>query len=165
MPLQHPVPDSHLKAIGDITVSFALLESVMQSLTHAILGISQRNGQIVTAELSFKNIRALTVSLYLEQHGKAAEFIALRSLMKRAETIETKRNQITHSAWAVGNSTTSVTRMKTTAKEAHGIRCQFEPVTSSQLNAFATEIKQLAEDMLTFHISLIQTGKVSNSNA
>ena len=162
MPLQHPVPESHLKAIGDITVSFALLEFTMRSLTHAILGTSQRVGQIVTAELSFKNIRALAISLFLERHGEAGELVALRSLIKRAATLEEKRNQITHSVWVVGNTTTSITRVKTTAKEPHGIRHQFEEVTSDHLNALAIEISQLAEEMQSFHIALVQEGKVAN---
>jgi hypothetical protein len=60
--LQHPVPEDHLKAIGDITVSFALLESHIQNLIGSLIYEHQRIGQIITAELSFKNLRALLIS-------------------------------------------------------------------------------------------------------
>jgi len=162
MALQHPVPDNHLKHIGDITVSFAMLEMMLQTLAQSLLGAGQRLGQIVVAELSFKALRALTVSLYLERNGEDAYFKAFRELIKRAADIEQERNQITHSLWAAGNDSASVTRVKTTARESRGIHFHFENVTSSQLADFATRIKILADDIQQFWISLIEAGKASN---
>ena len=69
MPLQHPVPNEHLRHIGDITVSFSLLESCLEVLAQSLLGAGQRMGQIVTAEMSFKAVRALTVCLYVQRNG------------------------------------------------------------------------------------------------
>lgn len=95
---QHSVPDQHLKSIGDITVSFALLESQVQVLTWSMLNEKQRIGQIITAELSFKNLRALMVSLFIEKHGtEDVHFTKLKELMLRASQVEAKRNQTTHS--------------------------------------------------------------------
>src|SRR5262245_45656451 len=56
--LKHPVPDAHLARIGDITVSFALLENSVQSLMGSLLNEHQRVGQIIAAELSFTRIKA-----------------------------------------------------------------------------------------------------------
>ena len=89
--LQHPVPESHLKLIGDMTVSFALLESVIQSLVGSLINEHQRIGQIITAELSIKNIRALLISLYLERHGEDDDFVQLREFMRRAAQLEEKK--------------------------------------------------------------------------
>jgi hypothetical protein len=161
--LQHPVPEEHLKHLGDITVSFALLESCLQNLAHSLLGSGQRLGQIVTAEISFKALRALTVSLYLERNGEDQNLDQFRDLMKRAAQAEEKRNQFTHSLWAVGNDLASITRIKATAKESHGIRFQFENVTNKELAEFAREIKVLAQDIQVFWISLIQQGKATNA--
>lgn len=162
MVLQHPVPDDHLKHIGDITVSFALLESCLQTLAQSLLGAGQRLGQIVTAEVSFKALRALTVSLYLQRNGEDEHLEEFRALIKRAADAEDKRNQITHSLWAAGNDAASSTRIKTTAKERHGIRFHFENVTSEHLAEFARDIKVLAHDIQKFWISLIQHGKATN---
>ena len=160
MALQHPVSDEHLKHIGDITVSFALLESCIQSLAQSLLGTGQRIGQVVTAELSFKALRAMTVSLYLRQIGEDEHLEAFRDLIRRAADVEEQRNQITHSLWAAGAEAQSITRIKTTAKERHGIRFHFETVTSHQLAEFAREIKVLAHDIQNFWFLLIQAGKV-----
>lgn len=161
--LQHPVPETHLKCIGDITVSFALLESVIQILVGSLIREHQRIGQIITAELSFKNLRALLISLYLERHGEDEDFNKLRELMKRAAEIEAKRNQITHSIWGAGKDADTITRIKTTAKEKHGIRFQFKEVTFDALDTVANEIKQLEGDTQRFHIDLLNRGKVINN--
>jgi len=160
--LQHPVPEEHLKHIGDITVSFALLENCLQTLAHSLLGTRQRLGQIVTAEISFKALRALTVSLYLERNGEDEDVAEFRELIKRAAETEDKRNQITHSLWAAGQNKESITRIKATAKEKHGVRFHFENVTSNQLAELAKEIKVLALDIQNFWTSLIQKGRATN---
>ncbi len=162
MALQHPVPEEHLKAIGDITVSFALLESTIQTLAQSLLGAGQRLGQIVTAEVSFTALRALTVSLYLQRNGNDEHLDEFRALIKRAADAEEKRNQITHSVWAAGRKVGCITRTKTTAKERHGIRTLFEDVSSDHLTAIAQELKVLSHDIQNFWISLIKSGKASN---
>ena len=68
--LQHPVPPKLLTNIGDITVSFSLLENVLQMLVGALLREHQRIGQIITAQLAFKSLRALVDSLYKEKYGE-----------------------------------------------------------------------------------------------
>ncbi len=161
--LQHPVPDQHLRSIGDITVSFALLESIIQSLVGSMLNDPQRIGQIITAELSFKNLRALMISLYIERHGREdSDFEELKGLMTRAGQIEDKRNQITHSIWGAGKDADTITRIKTTAKEKHGIRFCFEDVSYGYLSDFATEIKVLAGEIQTYWIHLVEKGKAIN---
>jgi hypothetical protein len=77
----------------------------------------QRIGQINTAESPFKNHRGLTISLYLERNGEDTDYLTLRTFMKKAATLEGRRNQITHSHWAAGKDPQSITRIKTTAKE------------------------------------------------
>ena len=161
--LQHQVPENHLKAIGDITVSFAMLESQIQYLIGSLIYEHQRIGQIITAELSFKNLRAILISLYLERHGEDDDFIKLRDFMKRAGQTEDKRNQIIHSVWAVGKDKDHITRIKTTAKEKHGIRFKFEEVSAENLQEFAKDIIILSEELLSFQIDMLSRKKIINS--
>ena len=161
--LNHPVPDEHLKHIGDITVSFALLESIIQMVVGSFIAEHQRVGQIITAELAFKNLRALLISLYLERHGEDTDYTHLKDFMKRIADIEARRNQITHSIWGAGSEAGSITRIKTTAKERHGIRFQFEDIKANDLENIATEIKQLATELQIFWLHLLESGKVINN--
>jgi hypothetical protein len=163
MVMQHPVPSKLLVHIGDISVSFALLESTIQSLIGSLIREHQRIGQIITAELAFKNLRALVVSLYLERHGQDADFETLKNLMKRAADAEETRNQITHSLWGAGGTADTITRTKTTAKERRGIHFHFEQVGEKDLERVATEFKTLAAEIQQFWIRLMQAGKVINN--
>jgi len=151
--LQHPVPNEHLKHIGDITVSFAMLESVIQFFTWMLFADNQRIGQIVTSELSFNKLRALLISLYLERYREDDDFKTLRSLMQRAAAAEEKRNQITHSMWGAGGDADTITRIKTTAKEKHGFRFHDENISSEKLSSFVIEIKGLASEIQDFSIA------------
>lgn len=161
--LKHPVSEEHLKQIGDMTVSFALLENVMRMLVCSLVNEHQRIGQIITAELSFRNIKALARSLYIERHGKDNDFTRLEHLMKKAESLEERRNQITHSFWAVEDKPNSVTRIKITAKENLGYKFGSEIIEAKDLEIFVSEIKELAYDIQNFQIQLIQNGKAINN--
>ncbi len=160
---QHVVPDALLTRIGDITVSFTLLENEVQSVAGSLIREHQRIGQIITAELPFRNLRALVLALYRERHGEDDDFAVLRELMKRAADIEAQRNQITHSLWAAGGTAETVTRIKTTAKERHGIHFDFTQVSAQDLAAVADQMKQLAAEIQRFLMHLLEVGKAINS--
>jgi hypothetical protein len=157
------VPSKLLVHIGDITVSFALLELNLQSLIGSFIAEHQRLGQIITAELAFRNLRALVISLYKDRHGEDDDFTQLRTLVQRCADLEETRNQIIHSVWGAGGTPDSITRIKTTAKEKHGIRFHFEQVTEADLAQVAADIKLLANDILRFQLKLLEAGKAMNN--
>lgn len=161
--IQHPVPAKLLVHIGDITVSFTLLELSIQMLIGSLIAEHQRIGQIITAELAFRNLRALAISLYKERHGEDADFLVLRELIRRAADLEETRNQITHSVWAAGNTADTVTRTKTTAKERHGICFHFKQVGEGDLAKVAQDLKHLAGEIQALWIRLIDSGKAINN--
>jgi hypothetical protein len=161
--LQHPVPAKLLVHIGDITVSFALLESTLQVLIGSLINEHQRIGQIIAAELPFKGLRALAISLYKERHGEDGDFEVLRDLMKRCAEKEGIRNQITHSLWAVGGAVDTITRIKTTAKEKHGVHFHFEQVSDKDLENVALAIRTLAFEIHSFWRRLVEHDKAVNN--
>jgi hypothetical protein len=125
-------------------------------LAGSLVSNDQRVGQIVTAELSFGNLRALTISLYRERYGEDANYDTLSDLMKRAGELERLRNQITHSVWGAGSTPETVTRIKTTAKEKRGLRFDFEEVSAQDLGRVADDLKELAGDTQGFWMSLLE---------
>jgi len=163
--LQHPVPEHHLIEIGDITVSFALLEFSIQHLISSFINEHQRIGKIVCVELSFKNLRALGISLYLEKFGEDDDYKSLRNFMKRAGKIEEQRNQIIHSIWTAGKDKNHVNRNKTTAKEKDGLKFKSEEYSVERLSNLATQIKILAFDVQQFWLHLLETSKTYNNPA
>jgi hypothetical protein len=81
-------------------------------------------GQIVTAELSFKNLLSMVSSLYRHVRTNETKIAELDNLLKRALQVAEKRNMICHSIWGEGKTPNSITRIKTTARVAKGLRRQ-----------------------------------------
>lgn len=155
----HPVRPEYLVHIGDMVVSFALLESAIKSLIMSFINEHQSAGRIITAELPFKGLRALLMSLYLDRHGKDLDYIKLKKLMSEAGKIEEKRNQIVHSTWGIECGISGITRIKTTAKEGKGLESKFENMSVEDLKTFADAIKQLTSDIHLIQQELIKSKK------
>jgi hypothetical protein len=158
-PANHVVPAKLLTYIGDVTVSFAMLEDQIRSLVGSLINEHQRVGQIITAELPFRGLRALAMSLYLERHGEDDDYAQLRALLKRATELEGKRNQVTHSIWGGGRTAGTITRIKATAKESGGLNFVFQEVSDTDLIGLAQDLKQLSGDLVFFGIQLVMRGK------
>ena len=155
--MQHQVGSGHLEAIGDITVSFAMLEAVLQGLVHTLLGTRLATAQTVTAELSFKGLRTLAASLWIERFGKAdAVTVDFLKLMARVRAVEENRNQVTHSLWAA-NDAGLIVRIKHTAKETRGLEMKFDQVTAADLGKLAVEIKRVASAVQAMHLGMRKT--------
>lgn len=148
--IQHPVPKEHLTAIGDIAVSFALLESSLKFFVWELISKDQMIGQIITAEIPFKGIRSLTISLFLHKFGKNQNYLKLNKLMKDASDLEQKRNQIIHCQWGAGKDKEHITRIKTSAKERTGLKHEFETISITDLNDISFGLKQIAEQITRF---------------
>jgi hypothetical protein len=154
--------DEHLKAIGLITVNFALLENQIAFAIWFLIGLDQQTGQIITAELSLKGLVALFCSLYRNKTNDPSAINELNDLMKKVTQAEEKRNVIMHSVWAAGDTEKTITRFKQTAKTKKGLQNQFEQMTVEKLNEIANEIAEAAAEVNEFVISKIATNLPKN---
>jgi len=159
--LEHPVPLNLIEKIGDIVVSFTLLEDVVQSLTYSLITENQQIGRIIIAGRSFRSLRELLISIYVEKFGKDEEYDELRKLLKRTNKIEEKRNQIVHSVWAAGGTKESIHRIKSTIREKTGYQKIFENVTEEDLVNISDETKKIAYEISIFTFDLMKKGKLS----
>jgi hypothetical protein len=160
----HPIQYEFLVQIGDMTVSFAVLELQVQMLLEALVGQDQRVGQIIASQLSFARLRATVVGLYAERHGEGDDLSTLKERMNEAGEIERERNRITHSIWGVGTTSHKITRMKLTCRQKHGVQSQFEEYDEAKFLEFNDRIKRVTRDILGFYAKL-QGGDPLNSIA
>ena len=149
MPLLHPVPDSVLARIGDVTVSFALLESQLEMLAGSLLGLQQPVTRAITADLNAPALRDLILSVYRESRGEDDDFADLAALVSRAKGATTERNKIVHALWAAGRDADSVTQIGTTAKGGK-LNTAFDEKTADAIAKVALDIRSVAEDVQTF---------------
>ncbi len=118
----------------------------------ATLGLRTKKRQIITAELSFKNLVALFSSLYRDSTDDSDKLEQLESLIKRIMSAEEKRNMVSHSLWAMGDSDATITRIKTTAKISKGLKHTFEQFTVADLEHIADEMSDTAADFQSFYM-------------
>jgi len=154
--IKNIVPKELLVHIGDMTVSFATLESYMQLVFKAL--VDKENieiGDILGTYLYFTNLRAELISLYKARHGEDTNYHVLKELMIKAGKIEEERNRITHSSWATGETPDSVTRIKMTAREKHGFVVQVQPYDADTLSSFTANIRSLSDEIFNFWMKLL----------
>lgn len=151
--------DELLREIGDLTVSFAQLEESVGAFTGTLIAEHQRVIQIITTHLSFQRLRTLAASLYLERHGKDEDYETLRRLLALAETLEKRRNQITHSMWMGAEAPAHGQRMKFTPSVT-GTDVTFEPFEPGEIAKLAADMRQLSDEFSRFVFRLLETHKV-----
>lgn len=161
--LKHPVPKNLLTLIGDLTVSYALLEYSLQGLASSLIEDHQRVCQIILCEGYFRQLLGMIESLYKERHGEDEDYKQLKGIIKKVTSTNKKRNAITHSIWAAGDNPKSATRIKTTAKKAYRVR--FEEIDATFLQSLVDDVQKLAGEILAFKLRLTKEKKVFNNPA
>lgn len=154
--LQHNVPDEMLAAIGDMTVSFSLVEQMMAHFCDGFVQGPQRTSQMAFTLLSFRNLRTLAGALYREIFEEDDGFKTLKLILTRAARLEETRNRLIHSEW-IGQleASSSALREKSVCRETRGFTKDRESVQASSLRETALEMRLLARELLSFHLEMI----------
>ena len=115
------IDDRFIKSIGRIVISFSHLEHVLTLFCGTNIGVSYPINEIITSELSFKQLVNLTISIYKEIETDEEKLQTVTNICKKALQLEEKRNIIIHSYYgkASGDSE-KVVRKKITAKSKKG---------------------------------------------
>lgn len=149
------LPSEFLEALGAVAVNFGALENSLSSSIWMLLGGGAAEGeekyQIVTAQMSLKNLVWSFESLYRQQFDTQNES-ALKVLKTRIFSAEQKRNTLIHSLWVEGDAGTAL-RLKLLAKGEHKLAA--EQHTKDQLIEVANELAQLTYDVTKFTVSTL----------
>jgi hypothetical protein len=154
--LQHPVPDKLLTRIGDVTVSFALLEGIIHTLIGYLVGGSQHLGIVLLNYVAFRNLPAAAKAVYKVRYGEDANYSELETLMSGLDSINTRRNAITHSTWGAGNGPNSISRIKSKVHINRGLEFDFEQMAESNFKDFTNDMLTLADEIQLFYIKLLE---------
>jgi len=140
-----------LQALGQISADFQILEDVISSFILDLMGAEPDVSEIITSELSFRKLIDLLGALFKHQVRNERKIVEMQRLLARANAVEQKRNAIIHSAWTWGKTDGTITRIKTTAKQKHGLRVQAVEMNEAMLKRIADEIAELSADISDFH--------------
>jgi len=143
-----------LTDVGPPSEYYRLWVEFMMSTPHGLEKTpSKRLGQIVTAELSFRQKIDLLSSIYRDKLDKPAELAQLDEVLARVAEAEQKRNTIVHSVWTEYAVDGTPARIKATAKrKSKGLKMKIESVSVKDLEDIAEYIAKAAYDVQTLVI-------------
>ena len=143
-----------LQAVGKITINFANLELYLSLFCGMhIRAYPLIINEIITSELSFKQLVHITIAIYKEiepDHNKIDQFT---ELAKKLFSLEQRRNAIIHSNYGTENK--KVVRQKNTAKGKQGFRTKYENLSTKIMYDFAKEIDEINKQigLLIYNLS------------
>ena len=152
------VNDDHCLAIGRITVAFSELDNWLSSFIWALITTfeEQHLGQIITAELSFRQKLDLVAALFKYRCKDTAKQAELKGLIARVEKLEARRNTVQHSLWIhLSEKRDQLTQLKITAKRKNGLIHTKNIITPQQLEQLSKELNDATSDLASFHISFL----------
>ena len=129
--LRLTVSDDILRELGKVVVFQAQIEDMVAHYIGRLLSLPLRQAQIVTSELSFKNLIGLLSSVLIDRLGEASELYGeFKAIKKGLYAFEAFRNNVAHSVWAHGKGfhPLKASRTKITSKERNGLKCYREEV-------------------------------------
>ena len=144
------LPENLHRELGRVTAEFAALEDELHYVIWTLLSWDQTLGQLVTAELSFKQLVALASSLFGYRSRNREDVNALESVLTRVAAVEARRNTLVHSRWLDANGPTAAIRWKRTARRKQGLRHQFEETPIADIQALADDIAAVKNDLYAF---------------
>lgn len=147
-------PEQFDASLGNIVEGFSFLERTLSNVIILLLGVTNEIGDIITAELSYRNKLNLLSSLFqhkLTEYKKVhsdveTQFKELLSLCNKAEGL---RNQIIHSNYVANQF-----RIKITAKAKKGLVKNIEKITPDRLLDIADFIVYVGMNVEEFPLVL-----------
>ena len=144
--------DNFLQALGRITVNIQTLETVLSFITWSLIGPDQKVGMIITSQMSFKRLCNLLGALFRHKVQSPERVEELNDLLRRAATVEQRRNTVIHSTWSTSDEAglPEASRFKITASRKKGLNIQSEGATLDDLNEIADEMREVIRVLISF---------------
>ena len=148
------IADELLAPLGKMTAYFAMLESQVSSaiglLIHGNSIAEQRIGQIVTADLSFKQLVNLFHALALHRFSAEPKVVeAAGKLRTRLVEAGEQRNILTHSIWGAASKRGHATRIKSRLKKGE-LKFTFDDYSADDISKIALGFGALTSDLMEF---------------
>ena len=143
---KHAVDEPVLARIGDVMVSFSMLERMLDLYIAGLLAVPQRIGRCICAALTFTQARQMTIAVYNEKFGHDEDYAILADVLKRAGQAEEHRNAIAHSEWGRVNDL-EVSRLKDSTRGFKGLKITTTDHTAEDIGAIATELAKVTGDL------------------
>jgi len=138
-------------ALGNLTAQFAFTEEWMKYFIALLLNKEdEKLGRSVVADMSFQPLWHALMSLYRYTETDPKLVKKLEDLLREIQKLATKRNDLIHSYWFVGNPSKQIMRIKTKAKFDRGLQMTIEPMDVEQVQSIVREINVANDRLIDF---------------
>lgn len=154
-PILDIIDRSFYEPIGEVTVYFAMLDfSLSRAITRILFPGDDAKvplGDMLGSHLSFRKKLDLFSALYRFQMGEEGTE-ELEAVCKTIQSIEDRRNQVTHSLWSDGAQPGEVWRLKVVARRA-GARFQADAYSRENLVEIREDIARVVPRLEALYLS------------
>ena len=151
---------NHAEAIGRMCIAFSSLEGQLKFMVGKLVGIDQIVGQIITAELSFRNILNLLGSLYKHRTNDNDFRKKVDDLLKNISNLEQNRNSLIHSTYGLTKDPETIARFKNTARMKHGLKNNFDIITIEQIDHLVVEIENANSEVINLFLEYAEKNDI-----
>ncbi len=146
--------------LGILVVNFENFQKNLEFFIWALIDDDQIKGQIITSQLSFRNICDLACNLVQHICNDSELMENFESLINKACKFEEKRNSIVHSAyaWNPNNPDSTIHRIKIVARKGKGLKQQIEEINSHDLETINHEFGNLLPELWNFEDRIAKLG-------
>jgi hypothetical protein len=150
------ITPQHTEGIGEVMVSWAILEYQVLKAFRGLLGPGRSETMVLFWHMSFKERTARLGALVGLQHEDANDAVRREfdTLLTRMQFMEEIRNIVAHSTWAKGTKPDAITPFLLKAKSAaikfSGKGMKMEQFTPERLLNESKKIERLAQDVKHF---------------
>ena len=90
-----------LQELGQLSLAFNTLETIVSHRTWELINPEQRVGRIVTARMTFAQVVDLLRDLYLSRYAEPEKQEQMRALHSALREGNDRRNNLLHTSWAL----------------------------------------------------------------
>lgn len=152
--LVHGCSDDFLRAIGDVTVSYANLQWTLDIVVCTLLdGLQEDKRGVVTSNLSFSQLSKLLDALYVHQEPKPIPYDEFAEVVKKLDRVAEKRNRLNHSMIMPSSDEIRLISFDKN-KKGKGLRTLESAFSISDVNGLKDDIQSVGGDLLAIYMSI-----------
>jgi len=149
--------DDFIKAVGRLTINFSHLEFSFSLFCGSQMGIKEPINEIITSELSFKQIVNITSGIFREIEKDPEMIEQFNKILASAWKLEEERNKIIHSFYGRGDEPNDkIIRHKHSSKFKKGFKKDYQEVDAIYVNKISDEIKMVSIRLMQFLFNSIK---------
>lgn len=152
---QLPISDDHMKSLGMVATSWALLETAINFAIWTILEISELEGRAITSNMSASQRINSLEQIAGSKLNAPSHLAELKSIIRRIGDAQAKRNKLLHAEWGTRDNYWNPPEPRTATASSGRVRKGMlvlgeETYTAEDIREIGQEISNVCSELKVF---------------